>query len=101
MGTASDFLVFLEAVRTDGRGVLRPETVRVMTENQLGTADAAELGEGVGFGFISSVVVDRARAKTAEHAGAFGWGGVYGHSWFVHRESRLSVVLIAGRATRR
>src|SRR5690349_14012781 len=35
-GTAGDFLTFLEALRRGGEGVLRPDTVRLMTSNVIG-----------------------------------------------------------------
>lgn len=48
--------------------------------NQLGSASAAELGEGLGFGFFGAVVRDPDKAHTPLHAGAVRWGGAYGAS---------------------
>lgn len=94
VGTAHDVLTFLEAVRTGGRGVVSPNTAHAATQDQLGRADAVELGPGVGFGFIGSVIRDPARAGSCAHPGTVRWGGAYGHTWFVDPTDKLTVVLL-------
>lgn len=94
VGTAHDVLVLLEALRQGGRGLLSPDGARRALSNQLGSADASELGEGVGFGFLGSVIVDPARAHSVASPGTIRWGGAYGHTWFVDPSARLTVVLM-------
>ncbi|MET0391400.1 MAG: serine hydrolase domain-containing protein, partial [Polyangiales bacterium] len=92
-GTAGDFLTFLEALRTNSVG-LRAETLEALAHDQLGAADSSELGSGVRFGYASSILVDPARAKSVANPGTLRWGGAYGHSWWIDREAKLSIVLL-------
>jgi CubicO group peptidase (beta-lactamase class C family) len=47
---------------------------------------------GFGFGLGFSVLRDPLLAGSPESPGTWRWGGAYGHSWFVDRQQRLSVV---------
>ena len=38
------------------------------------------------------------KAKTAMSAGTFRWGGAYGHTWFVDRQAKLTVILMTNTA---
>jgi CubicO group peptidase (beta-lactamase class C family) len=49
VGTAGEFLTFLEAIRTGGGGIVSAETARGMMSNQ--TSDLAIVTNGPGFGF--------------------------------------------------
>ena len=51
-------------------------------------------GPGVGFGFGGAVITDASVAASPLPAGAWLWGGVYGHSWFVDPDRKLSVALL-------
>jgi len=93
-GTAGDFLRFLEVLRTGGAPILKPETVREMTRNQVGRLAESGIGPGWGFGFGMSVLEDPAAAKVPMSAGTWRWGGVYGHTWWVDPARRLSVVIL-------
>ncbi|HEY0121184.1 MAG TPA: serine hydrolase domain-containing protein [Rhizobium sp.] len=54
VGTAHDYLRFLEAIRTGGGGVIRPDTVTAMTSNAIGDLPVtAGPGYGWGWGFRS------------------------------------------------
>lgn len=96
-GTARDFLRFLEAVRTDRIG-LAPETLAAALRDQLGGADASELGPGKGFGFLGSVFVDPVKAGAPVSPGTVLWGGAYGHTWWIDPAAKLSVVLLSNTA---
>jgi CubicO group peptidase (beta-lactamase class C family) len=93
-GAAGDFLRFLEALRAGGAPILSAETVREMGRNQVGRMAEAEIGAGWGFGFGFSVLEDPALAKVPMSAGTWRWGGVYGHSWWVDPDQRLSVIVL-------
>ena len=95
VGTAGDYLRFLEAIRTDGAGVLRPQTAAAMTRNAIG-----DLGPGPGFGFGLGVQVlkDPAAAQTLLNAGAWNWGGVYGTHYWVDPAERISFVALTNTA---
>ena len=73
-----------------GVRVLGPRTVELMTTNQTGTLHSAT-GLGFGFGFET---VDRYGASAMAAIGAFGWGGAYGTTCQVDRQSRMVLVLM-------
>jgi CubicO group peptidase (beta-lactamase class C family) len=98
VGTAPDFLVFLEALRTGGVPLLKPESVEALTTNAIGDLRVNAVGPGWGFGLGVAVLKDPVLAETPESAGTWRWGGAYGHSWFVDPARRLSVVALTNTA---
>jgi CubicO group peptidase (beta-lactamase class C family) len=90
-GTASEMLRMLEAVRTGGGAMLKPATVALMTQDQLGP-QAQSMGPGWGFGYGWGVLADPAAAGSPQSKGTYAWGGAYGHTWFVDPVQRLTVV---------
>lgn len=98
VGTAPEFLGFLEAIRTGGGGVVGAESARQMMSNQTGDLAIVTHGPGWGFGFGGAVLLDPALANSAHSKGVWAWGGVYGHSWFVDPVRRLSVVVMTNTA---
>ncbi|HXM40864.1 MAG TPA: serine hydrolase domain-containing protein [Bryobacteraceae bacterium] len=95
VGTAADFVRFLEALRSGGSPILSAQSVRAMTTDQTGGRGP---GPGTAFGFGLSVVTEPEIAQTPQSAGTFAWGGVYGHSWFVDPAKRLTVVVLTNTA---
>ena len=91
VGTAGDFMTFLEAIRAGGGGILKAATVTAMTHDTVG-AQAATQGQGWGFGYGWAVLDDPAAAGTPQSGGTLQWGGAYGHSWFVDPARKMSVV---------
>jgi CubicO group peptidase (beta-lactamase class C family) len=96
-GTAGDFLIFLEAIRTGGGGVVKPETVMEMMAVQVRSENINQ-GSGWGFGFGAAVLFDPARSGTPQSAGTWQWDGAYGHKWFVDPERELTVVALSNTA---
>lgn len=97
-GTALDYLRFLEAMRTGGAPILRPETARAAVSDQLGGRGSQFLGPGATFGFGFGVTTDPAAAKSPRGAGTFGWAGAYGTTAWVDPVARLSVVILTNVA---
>jgi len=56
-------------------------------------------GPGVGFGFGGAVITDAEAAASPLPQGAWMWGGVYGHSWFVDPQGETSYVLMTNTST--
>jgi CubicO group peptidase (beta-lactamase class C family) len=96
--SAPDMLTFLEAIRTGGAPVVRAETAKAMLTNQTGELPIVIAGPGVGFGFGGSVLLDPVAAGSPHLPGAWQWGGVYGHSWYVDPTRRTSFVLMTNTA---
>ena len=97
VGTAGDFMTFLETLRTGGAPILTRETVELASRNQVDSLREPE-EPGWGFGYLSGVLVDPERAESPASAGTLSWGGVYGHSWFQDPVAELSVVGLTNTA---
>ena len=99
VGTATDFLTFLESLRTGGGGILTADSVRQMMSNQIGALRInVEATPSWGFGFGGAVLVDPAMAQAPQGVGTWKWGGVYGHHWYVDPQSGLTVVALSNTA---
>jgi len=94
VSTARDYARFLEAIRNggvlDGRRILAPHTVDLMTTNQSGTLHSTT-GLGFGYGFQT---VDRYGANGLASVGTYGWGGAYGSLYFVDPKERIVAVFM-------
>ncbi|QSQ28404.1 beta-lactamase family protein [Pyxidicoccus parkwayensis] len=93
VGTAADYLKFLEVLRTGGAPVLKTDTVTQLTTDQVGP-EAASAGPGWGFGLGVGVLVDPVKAQSPQSVGTYKWMGAYGHSWFVDPKQGLTVVAL-------
>jgi CubicO group peptidase (beta-lactamase class C family) len=98
VGTAPDFLSFLEAIRTGGDGIISSRMTSEMMRNQTGDAAIVTNGPGWGFGFGGAVLLDPAAAASVHSPGVWLWGGVYGHSWFVDPVKKVSAVVMTNTA---
>ena len=98
LGTATDFLTFLEAVRQGGAPILKSQSVKHLTENAIGDIPVILAGPGVGFSLGWSIMTDPAASGSPRSPGSWSWGGVYGGSWFVDPARRLSVVVLTNTA---
>ncbi|WP_033838847.1 serine hydrolase domain-containing protein [Mesorhizobium loti] len=95
-GSAGDVLKLLEALRSGGGPVVRPETATTMTSDAIPGLETTMPGWGWGLGF--GVLRDPLAASTPQTAGTWRWGGVYGHSWFVDPALELTVVALTNTA---
>jgi CubicO group peptidase (beta-lactamase class C family) len=98
VGTAPEFLRFLETLRNGGGPLIKPDTAAAMMRNQVGELPVNARGPGWGFGFGAAVLKDPEQAGSPQSAGAWGWGGVYGHSWFIDPARKLTVVGLTNTA---
>jgi CubicO group peptidase (beta-lactamase class C family) len=92
VGSAMDFLRFLETIRTGGGPILPPEQAAQMLRNQTGEVAVELLGPGWKFGYGGALLMDPSAAQSPQSRGTWLWGGVYGHSWFVDPVKKLTVV---------
>ncbi|HEY1066456.1 MAG TPA: serine hydrolase domain-containing protein, partial [Pirellulales bacterium] len=103
VGTARDYMRFLTMIQNggelDGKRILKPETVKLMTTNQL-PGDVApirfggELRHGTGFGLGFSVRTENTTWDPAGHVGEYGWGGAASTHYWVSPADKLIVVTL-------
>jgi CubicO group peptidase (beta-lactamase class C family) len=104
VGTASDYVRFLTMIQNrgelGGHRILRPETVALMTTNQL-PKEAFPIQfdkvkrEGVGFGFGFSVRTENTPAfDPAGRVGEYGWGGAASTHYWISPTDKLIVVTL-------
>jgi CubicO group peptidase (beta-lactamase class C family) len=92
-GSSSDFLRFLEALRT--RHPFAPRaSIDAMVTDQIAPITSPILMAGWGYGYGASVLRDPSMADSPLHAGTIRWGGAYGHSWWIDPTAELSAVLL-------
>lgn len=96
VGTASDFMRLLEALRTGGSPVLSRRMVELLST--ISTGNLRTLVPGWGWSLGWSVLADPRQTKTPQTTGTWQWGGVYGCSWFVDPSRELSVVVLTNTA---
>ncbi len=96
VGSAPDFLRFLEALRNGGAPILTPESLPLLFENAIGGFDTGVPGRGFSLGW--SITDDPAASGAPVSPGTWAWGGIYGHSWFVDPARALSVVSFSNTA---
>lgn len=108
VSTARDYLRFAEALRNggvlDGRRILAPRTIRLMTQNHLpGGRDLTDVAlisnpalvpRGVGFGLGVAVTTDAMRAGLPSD-GDWYWSGAANTHWWVDPREALTVVFMA------
>jgi CubicO group peptidase (beta-lactamase class C family) len=90
-GTGADYMRLLEALRTGGGAILRPETVWTGLSNQTPQLAQAQ-GPGWQFSYFGAWLDDPTIAQSPAARGTNRWGGIYGHNWFIDQANGLSVV---------
>jgi CubicO group peptidase (beta-lactamase class C family) len=98
VGTAQDYLVFLESLRTRTNPLLGPESIRLMTTDAIPNISKSFLDPGWTFGFGFAVLEDPAPTGSPLSRGSWRWGGVYGHNFWVDPVELLSVVALTNTA---
>ena len=102
ISTAGDYLRFAQMLSNggslDGRQVLSPTTVALMTSNQV-PIDALQKyfgadSVGLGYGLGVAVEVDVRRAYHAACVGDYYWGGIFDTHWIASPRTGLVAVLL-------
>jgi CubicO group peptidase (beta-lactamase class C family) len=96
-GTATDFLRFLEVVRTGGEPILSKPSTDLLTSTA--TGDLQSFAPGWGWSMGWAILRDPTLTGTPQSPGTWLWGGVCGSSWFVDPIRELSVVIMTNTAT--
>jgi CubicO group peptidase (beta-lactamase class C family) len=98
LGTAGDYARFLLMLQGGGRlggtRLLKPETVKQMTTNQIGDLTVGPLSPMDGFGLGFGVLTERNKGKAAMSVGSYSWGGAYYTSFWVDPRKELVAVML-------
>jgi len=104
VGTAADYLAFVESLRTGRHDLLGRRTFALMTANHLpGGADLPSLSRalfseaaygGVGFGLGLATTIDWVKAGLPGNAGDWFWGGAASTFFWCDPAEELSVVFM-------
>lgn len=92
MSNADEYISFLEVIRKGGRPLLKKETNESIFTPAIGNNSTGEAGWT--WGVISALLDDPVKAGTPMGKGTIRWGGVYGHTWWIDRVNKLSVVIL-------
>lgn len=101
--TAEDYYRFAEMLdeggQFEGKRLLSPNTVQLMTSNQVGdlfdVAGGSGLGyHGLGFGFGVAIVTDSIAADLRVPTGSFGWDGVGTTRFWVAPKEKLVMIIL-------
>lgn len=98
VGTADDYLLFLEAVRTGNASLLKPASHKALFENSMGGSYIPVGEPGWGWTLMSAILLDPSAAKSPQNKNTIAWGGAYGHAWWVDRTAGLTVVILTNTA---
>lgn len=101
MSTVHDYMQFEEMLlnkgELNGKRLLKPESVALMSTNHTGSLYGGTGGatKGTGFGLTVRVLQDPAAANSGRLPGAFGWGGAYGTcSWTDPADDMTAAIFI-------
>jgi CubicO group peptidase (beta-lactamase class C family) len=91
--TAYDYAVFLQMLLNggeyNGKRILSPATVRLITTNQIGDVNQGDNKFGLGF----SITTTKGAAKLGVSEGAYDWGGIFGTTYWVDPQTGIVALL--------
>ncbi len=97
LSTAADYARFLQMMLNggefNGKRILSPKTVELMTMNHLGEV-TFPWAEGTGFGLGFYVIEDPGIRGLPETIGEYGWGGAYHSAYWVDPKEQLLVIYL-------
>ena len=96
--TAYDYAVFLQMLLNGGeyggKRLLAPATVRMMTQNQIGTLNNGDKKFGLGF----AIATETSAARLPVSVGTFDWGGYFGTSYWADPKTGVIGVIMTQKA---
>lgn len=91
--TIMDYAIFLQMMLNggeyNGKRILSPSTVRMMTTDQVSAFDRGTNNFGLGFGLVS----EKASALAPWNAGSYNWGGMFATTYWVDPEAKLVALI--------
>jgi CubicO group peptidase (beta-lactamase class C family) len=100
--TLGDYTRLLQLLMRGGGPLLKPESMRVLQENQLPEGMCIQFPglppvQGRGHSFAASVTVHASEADPTSRPGELQWGGLAGTHWFLSPQEKLGAVLMTQR----
>jgi CubicO group peptidase (beta-lactamase class C family) len=105
VSTARDYMHFEQMLVNQGtlfgHTLLKPESVTMMSSNQVGNLfnETAKGGSGLGFGYTVSITMDPEQSYDGRMVGAFGWGGAAGTVSWTAPSDKLTFVYMVQQPT--
>lgn len=107
VSTAADYYLFAQMLLNggilNGKRLLSPRTVALMSANQVGEMHNGKLGRpahGMGYGFLVGVIEDSVASGMRVSTGSFGWDGAFGtQCWIDPKEKMVTIVMIQTQVT--
>ena len=96
--TTRDYLHFQQMLVNGGtlfgHQILKPETVAMMTTNQVGNlfSQTTKGGPGQGYGYTTAITLDQEKSRNGQIAGTYSWGGAAGTISWTTPSEKLTVV---------
>ena len=98
VSTVEDYFRFhqmmLNGGKLNGKRIIGPRTVRLMTSNHVGNKEVWLRGAGYGFGLGYSVVTDLGQSGMPASVGSYSWGGAFCTVFWVDTEDDLIGILM-------
>jgi CubicO group peptidase (beta-lactamase class C family) len=92
--TAADYAIFLQMLLNggvyNGKQLLSPITVQMMTHNQIGNLNLGLKKFGLGFGLTTTAEA----AKLPPSEGTFDWGGIFGTSYWADPQEGIVALIM-------
>ncbi len=92
--TAYDYAIFLQMLlnggKYNGKHLLSPSTVRMMTSNQIGDLNLGFKKFGLGFGLTTG----REATRLGVSEGSFDWGGIFGTTYWADPKEGVVALLM-------
>ncbi|WP_221391100.1 serine hydrolase [Dyadobacter sp. NIV53] len=92
--TAYDYAIFLQSFLNggefNGKRILSPAVVHLMTQNQIGDLDIGKNKFGLGF----SVTTEKGAARIPVSVGTFDWGGIFGTTYWADPKDNIVALLM-------
>lgn len=92
--TAYDYAIFLQTLLNggiyNGKRILSPAVVNLMTQNQIGEVNQGNNKFGLGF----SIVSEKEAARIPVSKGSFQWGGIFGTTYWADPKQKIVGLLM-------
>jgi CubicO group peptidase (beta-lactamase class C family) len=88
--TAYDYAVFMQMLLNggeyNGKHILSRNSIKLMTQNQIGDLSLGDNKFGLGFG----ITTEKGAAKTPVSAGTYDWGGAFSSSYWIDPKEKIA-----------